>query len=288
MENLATLLQQPISYEGIAPQYALQIAQQQANAIDLAKALAEVMQKRQALDLQRLEVINNEKYRQKSLELEKQRVAIQRLMQEIEGKRVGIEEKRLGLEKERLGIAKAKAATDKKLVEARLKEAGARESEAKAGEEEAKARASLYKKQLEELDTKKKLLDQLNGIKVPIMGHEVSLATLLQVNGGASLLKSAEPDKALERVETFQKLYKKTGKPWLSLSLTFGKLPSNDFGMLQLKNELESLGGQGEGAPTLPFDLGSGENNKNNKGSQTPLLTPEEIEALTNALGGNK
>ena len=132
-----------------------------------------------------------------------------------------------------------------------------------------------------------RLIDQLDKIKVPIMGHEVSLATLPQVNGGASLLKPTEPDKTLKKVETFQKLYKKTGKPWLSLSLTFGKLPSNDFGMLQLKNELESLGGQGEGAPTLPFDLGSGESNKN-KGGQTPLLTPEEIEALTNALGGSK
>jgi len=252
MENLAALLQQPISYEGISPQYALQLAQQQANTTQLATALANLKTENARLELLRLEALNKDKYYQKRNELEDQRLAIEELRKEIESKRLDVE--------------KDRASTQSREVEARIKQ---------------------LNKETEAINRKMKLLDQLDKIKVPIMGHEISLATLLQVNGGASLLKGAEPDKVLERVETFQKLYKKTGKPWLSLSLTFGKLPSSDFGMFQLKNELEGLGRQRGGIPTLPFDLGTEENNKNKSG-QAPLLTPEEIKALTNALGGSK
>jgi len=258
MENLTTLLQQPVSYEGITPQYALQIAQQQANTMKLAAALANLRTENARLELLKMEALNKDKYYQKRNELEEQRLALEKLRNEIESKRLNIE--------------KGRASAQSKEIEARIKQ---------------------LNKETEAIDRKMKLIDQLNKIKVPVMGHEVSLATLLQVNGGALLLKSAEPDKILERVETFQKLYKKTGKPWLSLSLTFGKLPSNDFGMLQLKNELEGLGGQsGELVDyTRPFDIGLNEGKGKGSGrggGQTPLLTPEEIKALTNALGGNK
>ena len=192
----------PVSYEGLDPQLALQIAQQQANTRMLALGLAEIMNRQRGLGieerlakLREIELKNDIRFRE----------ANQRL-----------NEWRLRLEARRVAAEASKDA----------------------------ALTRMYDLQLREAENRQKALEKLNSVKVPLPGvGEISLGTVLQVDGLAPLLRQAPHDKVTQRIDKFVELMSRTRSkfPALSYALAFGKQPTEDIMALKFKNELEQL-----------------------------------------------